>query len=359
MADAVMIAAVVMLNAGIATTTERRAERTILGLSNDTHQPVTVVRAGTRQAIDPRGLVPGDLLLLERGTLVPADARLIDCDDLTVNEAPLTGEALPVRNDAKRLLPPETGLPERANMVFRGKAVTGGAGSALITATGPTAEIGRVQELLGSLRPAETPIQRQLGHVGRDLVVVNGLICAAVFGLGLLRGQGLVPTLRSAISLAVAAVPEGLPAVATTTLAVGIQDMRRRGVLVRKIDAVETLGAVEVVGLDKTGTLTENRMATVALHADNAMLALHAARLTRDGTDADAGTRGVVRRLLEVAALCSEAVVRPRRRLSGRRYAVRREPTFPALMQLIAGAPLAYAPAAWLAQSNRGRSVCL
>ena len=310
-ADAVMIAAVVLLNAGIATATERQAERTILGLSNYAHQPVTVVRAGARLAVDPGDLVPGDLLLLERGTLVPADARLIDGDDLTVNEAPLTGEALPVHKDAQVLLAPETGLPERANMVFRGTAVTGGTGTALVTATGTVTEIGRVQALLGSLRPPETPIQRQLGDVGRELVIVNGLICGVVFGLGLWRGQGLVPTLRSAISLAVAAIPEGLPAVATTTLAVGIQDMRRRNVLVRKIDAVETLGAVEVIGLDKTGTLTENRMATVALHADDAMLALDAAQLTRRGADAGAGTHSVVRRLFEVAALCNEAIVRP------------------------------------------------
>jgi Ca2+-transporting ATPase len=308
-ADAVLIAGVVLLNAGIATATERQAEHTILGLSDYKLQPVWVVRDGIRQSIDPGDLVPGDLLLLERGTLVPADARLTAGDDLTVNEAPLTGEALPVHKDAQMLLPPETGVPDRRNMVFRGTAVTGGTGAALVTTIGQATQIGRVQELLGSLRPPETPIQRQLGDVGRELVIVNGLICGAVFGLGMMRGQGLVPTLRSAISLAVASIPEGLPAVATTTLALGIQDMRRRHVLVRKIDAVETLGAVEVIGLDKTGTLTENRMATIALHADGAMLALDGTRLSRDGEDAAAGTRDIVRRLLEVASLCNEAVV--------------------------------------------------
>jgi Ca2+-transporting ATPase len=304
-----MIAGVVLLNASIATSTERQAERTILGLSKYKPHPISVIRAGARQLVDPGELVPGDLVLLERGTLIPADARLVSCDDLTVNESLLTGEALPARKDARVLMPPETGLPERCNMVFRGTAVAGGSGSALVTATGSATQIGHVQELLGSLRPPETPMQRQLGEVGRELVVVNGLICGAVFGLGMWRGQGLVPTLRSAISLAVAALPEGLPAVATTTLALGIQDMRRRNVLVRKIDAVETLGAVEVIGLDKTGTLTENRMATIAVHADNAMLALDAGRLSRDGADAGAETRAVVRRLFEVAALCNEAIV--------------------------------------------------
>lgn len=309
-ADAFMIAVVLLINAGIATATERRAERTILGLTNYIPQPATVIRDGSRQIVDPGELVPGDLLVLERGMLVPADARLFECDDLTVNESPLTGEALPVRKDAAILLPPETGIPDRCNLVFRGTAVTGGSGSALITATGAGTEIGRVQELLGSVRPPATPIQRELGDVGRELVIVNGLISAAVFGLGMLRGHGLIPTLRSAISLAVAAIPEGLPAVATTTLALGIEDMRRRKVLVRKIDAVETLGAVEIVGLDKTGTLTENRMATVAVHADGLLLELDNGRLSHEGETPGEGTRDVVRRLFEAAALCSDAIVR-------------------------------------------------
>jgi Ca2+-transporting ATPase len=161
------------------------------------------------------------------------------------------------------------------------------------------------------VRPPETPIQRQLGEVERELIIVNGVICAGVFGLGMLRGHGLVPMLRSAISLAVAAIPEGLPAVATTMLAIGIQDMRRRNVLVRKLDAIETLGAVEIVGLDKTGTLTENRWATIAVHADGALLAIDGDRLTLGERDADLTTRAVVRSLFEVAALCSDAIVRP------------------------------------------------
>jgi Ca2+-transporting ATPase len=309
-ADAAMIAAVVLLNAGIATATERQAERTIMGLSGYAPQPVSVMRDGARRRVHPGDLVPGDLLLLERGVLVPADARLIACDDLTVNESPLTGEALPVHKDAELLLPAQTGLPDRCNMVFRGTAVTGGSGSALITATGDATELGRVQGLLASVRPPETPIERQLGGVGRELVIVNGLICGGMFALGMLRGQGFVPTVRSAISLAVAAIPEGLPAVATTTLALGIQDMRRRNVLVRKLDAVETLGAIEVIGLDKTGTLTENEMAMLAVHADGALFSYHAGRLTRGGEEAGPATRAAVGRLLEVAALCSEAIVR-------------------------------------------------
>jgi Ca2+-transporting ATPase len=310
MADAAVIAAVVLLNACIGTVTEHQAERAILGLSNNVLRPVPTVRDGRRMLVSPDDLVPGDLVLLERGTEVPADARLVRTEDFTIDESALTGEALPVAKNANALLLPDSILSDRCNMAFRGTAVTGGSASCVVTATGPATEIGRLQTLLGTMRPPETPIQRQLGDVERDLVVINGLICATVFGIGMLRGHGLVPMLRSAISLAVAAIPESLPAVATTTLALGIQDMRRRNVLVRKLEAVETLGAVEVVGLDKTGTLTENRMAVAAIHADAAMLTLETARLTIDGQDAPVTTGDVVRRLLESTALCSEALVR-------------------------------------------------
>jgi Ca2+-transporting ATPase len=302
LADAAVILSVVLVNAGIATATERQAERTILGLSRYGARPVPVVRDGRRQLVDPVDLVPGDIIVVEPGMLIPADLRLIKDGDLTVNESALTGESLPVHKDGVAVLPADTSLADRVNVLFRGTAVTGGQGLAVVTATGTATEIGRIQALLGSVRPPETPIQRQLTGLGRELVLINGAICAVVFGLGLLRGHGLLPMLRSAISLAVAAVPEGLPAVATTTLALGIQTMRRRQVLVRKLEAVETLGAVEVVGLDKTGTLTANRMTVVAVHADSVLLEL-------DGQQTGGGTvaEPVLRHLFEAAVLCSEA----------------------------------------------------
>lgn len=297
LADAAAIGAVVLLNAGIATATERSAERTIRSLSDITPAPVPVIRAGKKLLLPVAGLVPGDLIILEPGILVPADARLIAARDLTVNESALTGESLPVTKDALAQIPVEAPLAERRSMVFRGTGITGGSGLAVVTATGTATEIGRIQALLTDLRPPQTPIERQLGDVGRDLVLVNGLICAAVAGIGLLRGQAWPEVLRAAISLAVAAVPEGLPAVATTTLALGIQDMREKQILVRRLDAVETLGAVEVVCLDKTGTLTTNRMATTALHLDDALVTPAAL---------DGKRRDVARALLETATLCSD-----------------------------------------------------
>lgn len=301
LADAVVIGGVVLTNASIATAVERQAERTIMGLSRYPPQPATVIRDGFQQQVLASEIVPGDLLVLARGALIPADARLIDSVDLTINEATLTGEALPARKNAAAVLGPEAALSDRCNMVFRDTAITGGSGLAMVTAIGASTEVGRLQTLLGSVRPPPTPIQRQLSDVSRELAIVNGLISGAVFGLGMAQGQGLLPSLRSAISLAVAAIPEGLPAVATTTLAFGIQEMRRRRIIVRRLDAVETLGAVEIVGFDKTGTLTDNRMAIAALHVDGEMLDFDARGL--------AG-QPIVRRLLEVASLCSEAVVR-------------------------------------------------
>ena len=328
-ADAVMIAAVVLVNAGIATATERQADRAILGLAGEEPSDAAVIRDGVRLRIDSRDLAPGDLLLIERGAFVAADARLIASDDLTVNESPLTGEAQPAPKDEDVILSPETGISDRRNMVFRGTAATGGSGMAIVTAIGAETEIGRVQRLLGALRPPPTPIQCELGEVERELVVVNGLICVSVFALGLLRGHGLIPTLRSAISLAVAAIPEGLPAVATTTLALGVQDMRKRKVLVRKIDAVETLGAIETIGLDKTGTLTENRMATIRVHVDDGAFDLRDGHLLRDGAEAPAETIAIARRLFEAATLCSGAGVRP----AGSSWEIDGTPTETALIE--------------------------
>jgi Ca2+-transporting ATPase len=309
--DAAVIGAVVLLNASVATATERRAERTIRSLSDYSPRLVPVLRGGGRVMIDPSEIVAGDLLELELGMLIPADARIVSGVDFSVNESVLTGEAAPVQKDAGLALDAQTVLPERRNMLYRGTAVTGGSARAIVTATGAATEFGRVQQLLGALRPPETPMQRQLDEVERELIVANALVCVAVLGIGLYRQRAFITMLRNAISLIVAAIPEGLPAVATTTLALGVENMRRREVLVRKLGAVETLGSVEVIGLDKTGTLTENRMEAVAVHADGALLTLERRRLTDGAADAAPGTQAVTRRLLEVAALCNEAVLGP------------------------------------------------
>ncbi len=303
-ADAIIIGAVVLANASIAAATERRAERTILGMAQVDPGMVQVMREGSLLATEPAMLVPGDVFRLERGMMVPADARLVWSEGLAVNEAPLTGEAMPVEKQARAILPMETLLTSRSNMVFRGTAVTGGSGLAMVTETGQETQIGRVQRLMGSVRPPQTPIQRQLGDVERELVFVNLAICAAMVAMGALRGQSLVANIRTAISLAVAAIPEGLPAVATTTLAIGVRDMQKRNVLVRKLDAVETLGAVQTVGLDKTGTLTEDRMAMAAIHTAGETVRFDGATPAMEPA-----IRLIVASLLETVSLCSDTLI--------------------------------------------------
>ena len=279
--EAAAIAGVLLLNGGLGFTVESRSERRIAGLSRPPAGAARVLRNGTPQEVPFADVVPGDLLLLRPGTLVAADARLVRARDLSVNEAMLTGESLPVAKTADPV-GPRRPLAERTSMLFRGTAVTGGTGMALAVATGARTEMGRIQHLLGSATRPPTPMERQLDELGRKLIGVSLLACASVFGIGLLRGFPLGPTLATAVSLAVAAIPEGLPTVATTALARGIEAMRREGALVRRLDALETLGAAQVVCFDKTGTLTRNRMTVTTLAADDA------------------------RALLEIGALCSD-----------------------------------------------------
>lgn len=259
-ADALTIAGVVGLNAAIGYVTESQSERIIQSLKNQGSAIALVIRNGTEETIDAEEVVVGDLLMLRSGDRVAADARLLQTDNLQVNESPLTGESLPVSKMVAPLERQAKPLAERQNMVYQGTLITGGKGLAIVVATGKETEIGKIQAMAGEAIMPQTPLQRQLDEVGGQLVLIGSGVCTLVFAIGVWRGQGLLPMLKSAISLAVASVPEGLPAIATTILALGIQEARRQGVLIRGIDAVESLGSVQTICLDKTGTLTCNRM---------------------------------------------------------------------------------------------------
>ena len=211
-------------------------------------------------------LVPGDILLLKTGHTIAADARIVEADHLGVDESPLTGESMPVTKIAALICGAEAPLPDRLNMVFAATVVAEGSGIAVVVGTGRETEIGRVRALVAETTTATTPLERQLDHLGGQLVAASLGFCGLALGLGLLRGVPAIEMLRSALSLAVAAVPEGLPAVATTTLALGMHRMMRQRMLVRRLAAVESLGATTVICLDKTGTLTENRMTVTAWH---------------------------------------------------------------------------------------------
>ncbi|PZD71141.1 Calcium-transporting ATPase 1 [Acaryochloris thomasi RCC1774] len=267
--DAIVIMVVVLINAVIGYTTESQSERIIQSLKDRTEYTAQVVRNGILIGINIQNVVPGDMLSLKPGSVVAADARLIETERLSIDESVLTGESLPVQKITDGLANAVAVLGDRNNMVYKGTLVTGGQGLAVVVATGTATEIGRIQMLVGTTLASPTPMEQQLDQVGNLLVYVSSGVCLVIFGLGLLRGYGLLQMLKTSIALAVAAVPEGLPAVATTTLALGILEMRRQKVLIRRLEAVEALGSMQSLCLDKTGTLTENTMSVVELFADN------------------------------------------------------------------------------------------
>lgn len=306
-ADAVAIVGIVAINAVIGYATERQAARTIAEMVRPSQTHATVRRDGRRQKVPEAELVRGDVIFLEPGYYVPADARLVTTDSLTIDESALTGESEAARKAVACPTDPRVPLADRRNMVYKGTIITSGAGRAIVTATGMDTEIGRIQALADTASAPPTPSQRQLDRLGRQLALASGGVCVGVFALGLLRGSGLLAMLKSSIALAVAAVPEGLPAMAVTTLALGVRDMRKRGVLVRRLPAVETLGSVQTICLDKTGTITLNRMTVREIRTRT-----YTVRLTNGVSELAAnrpetGARSALRGMLEVGALCSDA----------------------------------------------------
>ena len=311
-ADAVAIVGIVGVNAVIGYVTERQAERTIADLARPSTGPVRVYRDGARTTVAEAGLVPGDLIELRPGGYVPADARIVEADALTVDESALTGESAAVNKTAAAPAGRHVPLAEQRDMVFKGTVVTGGRAHALVTGTGMATEIGRIQALTDTAQAPRTPAQRELDRLGTQLVWVSGGVCIAVFAAGLLHGVGLLPMLNSSIALAVAAVPEGLPAMAVSTLALGIRDMRRYGVLVRRLNAVETLGSVQTICLDKTGTLTHNRMTVAEIRTATRRVRLADGAFTAGDAPVDPQKDTTLHRLLTVGVLCSDARAKKR-----------------------------------------------
>lgn len=304
--DAAVIGAVVVTNALIGFGTESQIERSIRSLSVIVPSNARVIRDGHTLEVSAENVVPGDLLVLSRGTRIVADARVLEAERLDVDESALTGESIPVTKQSAPIYKDDAPLADRTNMVYRGTVVTGGSGTAVVVATGLATELGRVHDLVSHARPPETPSQRELRVLSNQLVWAGASVCGAMFGIGMLRGYGLLQMARSSISLAVAALPEGLPTIAMTVLSLGVRDLRKRDALVRHLDAVETLGAPQIICLDKTGTITENQMSVVSVFAGGSRVEL--ASTEGESTDAELrATEGSAsKRLLEVVALCNE-----------------------------------------------------
>lgn len=307
--DALLIMGVVVANAYIGYKTESEAEKTIQSLQTLVRPGALVIREGETREIPSESVAVGDLVVLRPGVSVPADARLVAAHHLSVDESALTGESLPVAKAIPALADPHLPLADRVNMVYKGTLVTGGEGLALVVNTGSFTEIGRIQLLVGETISPETPLQRQLGELGDRLVWLCLGVSGVAFAAGALWGLGFLEMLRTAICLAAAAVPEGLPMMATTTLALGVRDMRRHHVLIRHLQAVETLGAVQTLCLDKTGTITYNRMTVTQVLAGNKTYEVVEGQLCHGGEPVSLTGCHDLRLLLQVAVLCNETEI--------------------------------------------------
>ena len=304
--DSIAIAAIVVLNAILGYAQEYRAERAMAALKRLSAPHVKVRREGHVREMSAGELVPGDVVLLEAGNLVPADGRLMEEANLRVQESALTGESEPVDKEPEALEEEDMPLAERAGMVYSSTVVTSGRGLFVVTETGMETELGKIAAMIQAADSGSTPLQRRMNQLGKVLALAALAIVGVVFVLGLLRGENLEVMFLTAVSLAVAAVPEGLPAVVTIALALGAQRMLKRHALIRKLPAVETLGSVTVICSDKTGTLTENRMTATVLD-----VADHTVELD-GGSPASSQAEGedpAVTLLLAGGTLCNDALL--------------------------------------------------
>ena len=309
--DAAAILAIIAVNGILGFLQEYKAERSLAALKRMSETSARVIRDGRRRQVPARELVVGDLIELEAGDRVPADATLVYAASLMTQEALLTGESLPVQK-ACRTLPPDTPLAERRNDVFQGTAVVGGRAYAVVTATGIRTELGRIATLVGMTTREPTPFQRRWEELGRVLLVVTLVLTAAVFALGVFRGEPAFDMFLTAVSLAVAAIPEAVPAIVTMTLALGVIKMVSRHALIRRLPAVETLGAMTILCTDKTGTLTKNEMTVMRLFAGDRRFEVTGDGYVPMGDLHEAGRRlseipVSVRALLTAGTLCSHA----------------------------------------------------
>ena len=297
--EPVLILLIVVLNAVLGMVQESKAEKALDALKNMSAPHARVLRDGREQVIDAAQLVPGDIIRLEAGDFIPADARLLKSAGLKSEESALTGESVPSEKDAAAQVEEKAPLGDRSNMVFSGCSVTYGTATAVVTGTGMNTEMGKIAGLLEGEKETQTPLQQKLAQLGKYLGFVALAACAVIFVVGLINGIPVLEIFMTAVSLAVSAIPEGLPAIVTIVLAIGVQRMVKKNALIRRLPAVETLGSASVICSDKTGTLTQNRMTLVRLWVDG----------QRELETVSAQNSQAARRLLQYGALCCDGSV--------------------------------------------------
>ncbi len=297
--EPLLILLIVLLNAVMGVMQESKAERALDALKNLSAPHARVIRNGEEAVIDAAGLVPGDIIRLEAGDFIPADARLIKSASLKCEESALTGESVPSEKDASANVAEDAPLGDRSNMVFSGCNVTYGTATAIVTGTGMHTEMGKIANLLDNEENTQTPLQRKLSQLGKYLGILALAACTIIFIVGLTNGIPALEIFMTAVSLAVSAIPEGLPAIVTIVLSIGVQRMVRKNAIIRRLPAVETLGSASIICSDKTGTLTQNRMTLVKAYFDG-----------KDNTeDITSDCSPEIKKLLQYAALCCDGSV--------------------------------------------------
>ena len=280
--DTIIILIVVLLNAVIGVAQESKAEKSLEALRKLSEHAAKVVRDGKEQVIPARELVPGDLVIIETGDYVSADLRIMEAVNLKSQESSLTGESVPVEKSIEAIKGEEIGIGDRVNMLFSSSLITYGRGKAIVVETGMNTEVGKIAGMLNNTEKQETPLQRRLNSLGKTLGIAALAICAFIFVLGLLQGKDVISMFMTAVSLAVAVIPEGLVAVSTIVLAIGVQKMVKKNAIVKKLPAVETLGSSTVICSDKTGTLTQNKMTVEKVFCNDVTVDVDKVETTED-----------------------------------------------------------------------------
>ena len=297
--EPVLILLIVFINAILGVFQESKAEKALDALKNMSAPHARVIRDGKEMLISSSELVPGDIIRLEAGDFIPADARLLQSASLKAEESALTGESVPSEKDAEAVVAEDAPLGDRSNMVFSGCSVTYGTATAIVTATGMDTQMGKIADLLDNEEEGQTPLQQKLAQLGKYLGFMALGACAIIFLVGILNGLEILHIFMTAVSLAVSAIPEGLPAIVTIVLSIGVQRMVKKNAIIRRLPAVETLGSASVICSDKTGTLTQNRMTLVKAWLDG----------QDEPEDISENNSEAIRKLLSYATLCSNGSV--------------------------------------------------
>lgn len=280
--DSIIIIAIVVFNALMGVIQEAKAEKSIEALKEMTPPRAKVIRNGNIQEINAEELVPGDIIELEAGIYVPADCRLIESHNLKIEESSLTGETEPVLKNAEIIAKRDIALGDMLNMAFMASIVVNGHGKAIVTETGMNTKVGKIANMIMENKTPETPIQKKLAQVGKILGIVCLIICVLIFVIGMIKNINPIEMFMTSVGLAVAAIPEGLPAIVTIMLSIGVSKMAKNNSIIRKLPAVETLGSSNVICSDKTGTLTQNKMKVVEIRAKDKMLATKLSTMCTD-----------------------------------------------------------------------------